>query len=78
MAFDLTESVVREFLRDHSGEARCCECLARSLGPDVPGPAISKVMEDLAERRPPFAAGRCGCGAAGLMFMRWPMGGEGG
>jgi hypothetical protein len=34
----------------------------------VPSKAISAVMAELAERRPPFAAGRCGCGANGLMY----------
>ena len=70
MEFDLTESVVREYLRDHSGEVRCAACVARALGPDVPGSAVSAAMTELAERRPPFAPGRCGCGASGLMFTR--------
>lgn len=77
MEFDLTESVVREYLREHSGEARCSSCVTRSLAQPVPGSTISKVMAELAERRPPFASGRCGCGADGLMYMRWPVGGEG-
>ena len=68
MRFNLTESVVREYLRDHSGEARCPDCVARALGQPVPSKAISAVMTELAERRPPFAAGRCGCGANGLVY----------
>ncbi len=68
MRFNLTESVVREYLRDHSGEARCPDCVTRALGQQVPSKAISGVMAELAERRPPFAAGRCGCGANGLMY----------
>jgi hypothetical protein len=68
--FDLTESLVREYLRDHAGEARCADCVARALGPDVSGVAVSAAMTELAGRRPPFAPGRCGCGAGGLMFGR--------
>jgi hypothetical protein len=70
MKFNLTESVVREYLREHPGEAHCSACVARALGPESDGPAISAVMAELAERRPPFAAGRCGCGANGLMYAR--------
>ncbi len=67
MAFNLNESVVRQHLRDHAGEARCADCLARDLG--LPEPtAVASILADLAERRPPFATGRCSCGAAGLMF----------
>ncbi|HKW93730.1 MAG TPA: hypothetical protein VJX92_17700 [Methylomirabilota bacterium] len=68
MAFNLNESVVRQYLRDHPGEARCANCLARDLGLPEPG-AVSSILADLGERQPPFAAGRCSCGAAGLMFV---------
>ncbi len=70
MAFNLTESVVREYLRDHSGEAGGPDCVTRALGQEAPSRPISAVMAELAERRPPFAAGRCGCGAKGLMYLR--------
>lgn len=68
MGFNLTESVVREYLRDHSGKVHCSDCMARALREQVPSRAISAVMAELADRRPPFAAGRCGCGANGLMY----------
>jgi hypothetical protein len=68
MGFNLTESVVREYLRDHPGEAHCADCVTRALGQPVPSREISGVMAELAERRPPFAAGRCRCGTSGLMF----------
>ena len=68
MGFNLTESVVREYLRDHPGQVHCPDCVTRALGQPVPSKAISAVMAELAERRPPFAAGRCGCGANGLMY----------
>ena len=66
--FDLSESVVREYLRDHSGTVYCSECLARALGGQVTSREVSTVMAELAARRPPFTPGRCGCGADGLMF----------
>lgn len=69
MEFNLTESVVREYLRDHSGEACCSHCVTRALGQQVPSGAISAVMAELAERRPPFTAGHCRCGADGLMYV---------
>ena len=43
--------------------------LGEALGEQVPSGAISAVMAELAERRPPFAAGRCRCGASGLMYV---------
>jgi hypothetical protein len=68
MEFNLAESVVREYLRDHSGKVYCSACLSRALGEQVASREISSVMAELGERRPPFAAGRCGCGAGGLMY----------
>jgi hypothetical protein len=65
---DLTESIVRQHLRDLPGEARCAGCLARDL--DLrPGGTLTRVLADLAERQPPFAPGRCPCGADGLMYV---------
>jgi hypothetical protein len=69
MKFNLTESVVRDYLRAHSGKVYCSTCVGRALGEQLPGRAISGVMAQLAERRPPFKAGRCGCGAKGLMIV---------
>lgn len=68
MAFELTESIVRQHLRDHPGEASCAECLARDLGLR-PGRELSSILADLARRQPPFATARCRCGADGLMFL---------
>jgi hypothetical protein len=65
---NLTESVVRQHLRDHPGEVRCADCLARDLGLH-PGSAITPILTQLAERQPPFAAGRCGCDANGLKYV---------
>jgi hypothetical protein len=65
---DLTESIVRQHLRDQPGQARCAACLAREL--DLrPGAPLGRILADLAERRPPFAPGRCSCGADGLMYV---------
>jgi len=66
--FNLTESVVREYLRDHSGTIYCADCLSAALAESPPRSVISTIMAELAERQPPFAAGRCGCGREGLMY----------
>ncbi len=67
MADDLTESTVRQHLRDQSGEVSCARCLALelNLGLSPTEPA----MVALSERRPPFAAGLCSCGTPGLKFL---------
>ena len=55
---DLTESIVRQHLRDHPGEAQCAACLA-----DLalqPGSTLSRILDDLASAGPrsrPVAAG---------------------
>jgi hypothetical protein len=67
MADDLLESVVRQHLRDQPGEVSCARCVARVLNLDLS--ATEAVMLALAERRPPFAAGLCGCGTRGLKFL---------
>jgi hypothetical protein len=51
MDFDLTESVFRQHLREHPGEARCADCLARDLGLH-PGTALAPILATLAERKP--------------------------
>jgi len=65
--FNLAESLVRGHLRDIPRQVRCAICLARELhlSPSDIGP----ILATLAERQPPFAAGRCGCGANGLMYL---------
>jgi hypothetical protein len=68
MGLNLTESIVWQHLRDHPGEVRCADCLARDLGWHSSS-AIARILTQLAERRPPFAAGRCGCRATGLMYV---------
>jgi hypothetical protein len=67
MADDLTESTVRQHLRDQSGELHCARCLARVLNLDPS--ATEAAVVALSERRPPFAAGLCGCGNPGLKYL---------
>ncbi len=67
MADDLTESIVRQHLRDQPGEVHCARCLARVLNLDLS--VTEAVLVALAERRPPFAAGLCGCDSLGLTFL---------
>jgi hypothetical protein len=50
MADDLTESIVRQHLRDQPGEVHCARCLARVLNLDLS--ATEAVLVALAERRP--------------------------
>lgn len=67
MADDLTESIVRQHLRDHAGGVHCGRCLARVLNLDRSVTEAAVVA--LAERRPPFAVALCGCGSPGLKFL---------
>ena len=67
MADDLTESTVRQHLRDQPGEVRCAQCLARVLNLDLS--ATEAAVGALSERRPPFATGLCGCGNPGLKYL---------
>jgi hypothetical protein len=67
MADHLAESIVRQHLRDQSGEVSCARCLARVLSIDLI--ATEAALVALAERPPPFAAGLCGCGSPGLKFL---------
>src|SRR5260370_27341035 len=55
MADDLTESTVRQHLRDQSGEVSCARCLALELNLELS--ATESAVVALSERRPPFAAG---------------------
>lgn len=67
MADDLTESTVRQHLRDQSGELHCARCLARVLNLDPS--ATEAAVAALSERRPPFAAGLYSCGNPGLKYL---------
>jgi hypothetical protein len=67
VAHDLTESTVRQHLRDQPGEVRCARCLARALNLELS--ATESAVVALSERHPPFAAGLCGCGNPGLKFL---------
>ena len=66
MADDVLESTVRQWLRDHQGQAYCARCIAKDLGEPDPE-VVREVMETLAPR-PVFSAGRCACGSAGLQY----------
>ncbi len=67
MADDLAESIARQHLRDQPGAVHCARCLAHVLNLDLS--ATEAVSVALAERRPPFQVGRCGCGNYGLKFL---------
>jgi hypothetical protein len=67
MADDLTESTVRQQLRDQPGELSCARCLARALNLDLR--VTESAVVALSERQPPFATGLCGCGNPGLKYL---------
>ena len=54
--FNLAESLVRGHLRDIPRQVRCADCLAREL--HLPPSDVGPILAALAERPPPFAAGR--------------------
>jgi hypothetical protein len=65
MADDVTESAVRQWLRDHEGQAHCAACVARDLQLQV---ALVRAAMDALEPRQIFARGPCACGEAGLRY----------
>jgi hypothetical protein len=71
MADDVIESTVRQWLRDHEGQAHCAGCIARDL--QLPGAVVGVAMDDLAPRQV-FSRGLCSCGATGLRYG-WSLGG---
>jgi hypothetical protein len=66
MADDVLESTVRQWLRDHQGQAYCARCIAKDLG--EPDPEVVREVMDTLAPRPIFSGGRCACGAAGLQY----------
>jgi len=74
MADDVTESAVRQWLRDHEGQVHCASCIARDLQLQVA--VVGAAMDDLAPR-PIFSRGLCKCGAAGLSYGASPGGPKG-
>jgi hypothetical protein len=66
----MTESRVREWLRDHQGSAHCSSCVARDLGLDV---GLARATIDELSPRQAFSRGLCACGATGLCYG-WAVG----
>ena len=66
----MTESRVREWLRDHQGSAYCASCVARNLGLDV---GLARATIDELSPRQAFARGLCACWATGLCYG-WAVG----
>jgi hypothetical protein len=65
VADDVIESTVRQWLRDHEGQAHCAACVARDLNLEVD--IVRAAMEALAPRQI-FSSGPCVCGATGLCY----------
>lgn len=66
MADDVLESTVRQWLRDHQGQAYCARCVAKDLG--EPDPEVVRDVMDTLAPRPIFSPGRCACGSLGLQY----------
>ena len=69
LADSLTESAVRQWLRERHGVAFCCACLAAHIG-QASNRAIIAAALDALTRRPGFLPGRCACGAVGVRRSR--------
>jgi hypothetical protein len=65
LAEDMTESMVRQWLREHQGSAHCARCVARGLSVELS--LVKGAMDELAPR-PIFSQGPCACGEAGLRY----------
>jgi hypothetical protein len=61
----MTESRVREWLRDHQGSAHCARCVARDLGLDV---GLAGAAIDELSPRQAFSRSLCACQAIGLRY----------
>ena len=67
MTYNMSESLVRQRLRDNKDRAYCADCMAKDLGRN---PAELKTAIEALALRQNFMLGACGCGATGLIY-RW-------
>jgi hypothetical protein len=67
MSYNIVESMVRQRLREKSGQVYCADCLAKDLEQD---PTEVRAVMDVLAPRQDFADGSCPCGQTGLM-LRW-------
>ena len=65
MADDVVESEVRQWLREHHGDAYCARCIARNLQRES---QLIQAAVDVLATRQIFSAGLCACGAMGLAY----------
>ena len=63
-----TDSVVRQWLRDHAGVAYCAKCIAGSSRRAIAEMAIAAELDQLPRRSASFLPGRCRCGALGIRY----------
>ena len=68
MTDDVTESLVRQWLRTHRDRAYCSECIARELKPDAS--LIRAVMSQLVFAQHAYWAGHCDCRKRGIKHGR--------
>jgi len=66
----LTDSVVRQWLRDHPGVAYCARCIAETSRRASGEATIAAELLQLPRRSPSFLPGRCRCGAVGVRYRQ--------
>jgi hypothetical protein len=64
----LTDSAVRQWLRDHAGVAYCARCIAESSRRATGESTIAAELLLLPRRSVSFLPGRCQCGAIGVRY----------
>ena len=64
----LTDSAVRQWLRDHAGVAYCARCISESSRRAIGEAAITAELIQLPRRSSSFLPGRCQCGAIGVRY----------
>jgi hypothetical protein len=68
MTHDVTETLVREWLRTRQGKASCLECIARGLKRNAG--EVRVVMSKLLFAQHVYWAERCDCGKRGFKYGR--------
>lgn len=66
MPDDSTETMVRQWLREHAGKVYCAECLASAL--HHPDADVIRVVLGTLARQDFFWSGSCLCGGMGVRY----------
>jgi hypothetical protein len=68
MTHDVTENLIREWLRTRQGKASCLECIAQGLKRNAD--EVRVVMSRLLFAQHVYWAARCDCGKRGFKYGR--------